>query len=133
MKKKCLNPKELFNSTQYGFSQIVIAEGSRMVFISGQVGWDENQKIVGKDDLKKQTEKAFENLKLAIQKVGGTMENIVMLRLYLVNYQQQDGVIISDALKKYFGTTSPPASTWINVQGLANEDFLIEVEAQAMI
>ena len=104
-----------------------------MVFISGQVGWDENQKIVGKDDLKKQTEKAFENLKLAIQKVGGTMENIVMLRLYLVNYQQQDGVIISDALKKYFGTTSPPASTWINVQGLANEDFLIEVEAQAMI
>lgn len=133
MKKKCLNPKELFNSTQYGFSQIVIAEGSRMVFISGQVGWDENQKIVGKDDLKKQTEKAFENLKLAIQKVGGTMENIVMLRLYLVNYQQQDGAIISDALKKYFGTTSPPASTWINVQGLANEDFLIEVEAQAMI
>lgn len=132
MKKKCINPNELFDSRQYGFSQIVIGEGSKMVFISGQVGWDENQKIVGKNDLKKQTQKAFENLKLAIQNAGGTLENIVMLRLYLVNYQQEEGSIISNVLKKYFGTTSPPASTWINVQGLANEDFLIEVEAQAV-
>jgi len=133
MKKKCVNPKELFNSTQYGFSQIVIGEGSKMVFISGQVGWDNEQNIVGKNDLKKQTEKTLENLKLAMEKAGGTLKNIVMLRLYLVNYQQQDGSIISDALKKYFGTSSPPASTWVNVQGLANEDFLIEIEAQAVL
>ena len=68
-----------------------------------------------------------------MQKTGGTLENIVMLRLYLVNYQQKDGSIISNALIKYFGTESPPASTWINVQGLASEDFLIEIEAQAML
>jgi len=73
MKKQCLNPKELFNSTQFGFSQIVIAKGSKMVFISGQVGWDENQNIVGKNDLKKQTEKTLENLKLAMEKAGGNL------------------------------------------------------------
>ena len=132
MKKKCLNPKELFNSTQYGFSQIVIGEGSKLVFISGQVGWDEEQNMIGENDLKKQTEKALDNLNLAIQKAGGTLENIVMLRLYIVDYQQQ-GSIISEALKKYFGTESPPASTWINVQGLASTDFLIEIEAQAIL
>jgi len=133
MKKQCLNPKELFNSTQYGFSQIVIGEGSKMVFISGQVGWDEEQNIVGKNDLKKQTEKSLDNLKLAIGKAGGTLDNIVMLRLYIVDYRQEQGSIISEALIKYFGTDSPPASTWINVQGLASADFLIEIEAQAIL
>jgi enamine deaminase RidA (YjgF/YER057c/UK114 family) len=87
MNKKCINPKELFNSTQYGFSQIVTSEHGKTVFISGQVAWDENLNIVGKNDLRAQAQKA----------------------------------------------KAPPASTWVSVNGLADEDFLIEIEAQAVI
>lgn len=133
MKKQAINPKELFNSTQYGFSQIVVSQPGTMVFISGQVAWDENGEIIGKGDLKIQTEKAFQNLKTAIEAAGGSLENIVMLRLYIVNYQPRNGEIISEILKENFGTANPPASTWLNVQGLANKDFMIEVEAQAII
>ncbi len=133
MSRKTINPDQLFNSLQHGFSQITTSEPGKHVFISGQVAWDENANIVGKDDLEIQTMQSMANLKTAMQVAGGTLEDIVMLRIYLVNFKQEDGSIITNALKETFGTQNPPSSTWINVQGLANEDFLVEVEAHAVI
>jgi enamine deaminase RidA (YjgF/YER057c/UK114 family) len=133
MSKRCINPKELFNSTQYGFSQIVVSDPGKIVFISGQVAWDENLNIVGGNDLRIQTQKAIDNLKAAIESAGGSLENIVMLRIYKVDYKMEDGPVINEILKKNFGTSTPPASTWVSVKGLANEGFLIEIEAQAVI
>lgn len=133
MKKESINPKSLFDSRQYGFSQIVVANPGKIVFISGQVAWDENLNLIGKNNLAKQTQKSLENLKTAIESIGSSLENITMLRIYKVDYQQEEGAIISKYLKQYFGTENPPASTWINVKGLANEGFLIEIEAQAII
>ena len=133
MKKEYINPASLFDSQQFGFSQIAVSPPGKMVFISGQVSWDENRNIVGKNDLAQQMEKSLLNLKVAIEAAGGTLADIVMLRIYIVNFQQDKGPIISEALIKYFGIKNQPASTWINVQGLANEDFLIEIEAQAVI
>lgn len=133
MNRQTINPAELFNSTQYGFSQIALSPPGKMVFISGQVAWDENLNIIGENNLEKQTRKAFDNLKIAIESVGGTMENIMMLRIYKVDYQKEDGPIISSILTETFGSQHPPASTWVNVKGLANEGFLIEVEAQAVL
>jgi 2-iminobutanoate/2-iminopropanoate deaminase len=133
MNKTCLNPKELFNSTQYGFSQIVVCDPGKLAFISGQVAWDENLNIVGENDLKIQTQKAIDNLKTAVEIVGGTLENIAMLRIYKVDYKKEDGPVINEILRKNFGTSAPPASTWVSVKGLANESFMIEIEAQAVI
>jgi len=127
------NPEALFNSTQYGFSQIAISSPGKLVFISGQVAWDENQKIVGENNLELQTQQAIDNLKIAIESVDGAMENIMMLRIYKVDYKKEDGPIISSVLRKNFGTINPPASTWLSVKGLANEGFMIEIEAQAVI
>jgi enamine deaminase RidA (YjgF/YER057c/UK114 family) len=104
-----------------------------MVFISGQVAWNEKMNIVGKDNLKLQAQQSIDNIKLAIESAGGRLENIVMLRIYKVNYKKEDGPVINEILKKNFDPLSPPASTWISVQGLANEEFMIEIEAQAVI
>lgn len=131
--KKSINPIELFNSVQHGFSQIVACKPGKLIFISGQVAWDENSQIVGENDLEKQMRKAMDNLTLAMGSVGGSLENIVMLRIYIVDYREEDGPMISEVLKETFGTKSPPASTWINVKGLANEEFMIEIEAQAVM
>jgi 2-iminobutanoate/2-iminopropanoate deaminase len=133
MKNKCINPKELFNSTQYGFSQVVVCEPGKIVFISGQVAWDKNLNIVGGNNLHLQTQKAIDNLKLAVESAGGNLEDIVMLRIYKVDYKREDGPVINEVLKKNFGILTPPASTWVSVKGLANEEFLIEIEAQAVI
>ena len=133
MRRETVNPQTLFNSTQYGFSQIAIANPGKLVFISGQVAWDENFKITGENNLETQTRKAIDNLKIAVESVGGTMENIMMLRIYIVDYQPENGSMINSILKENFGTDNPPASTWINVKGLANDGFLVEIEAQAVI
>ena len=133
MSRKSVNPERLFNTTQFGFSQITISDKRRQVFISGQVAWNEKMEIVGKDNLQLQAQKAIDNLKLALEEIGGSLDDIMMLRIYKVDYKSEDGPIISGVLKNNFGTENPPASTWINVQGLANEDFMIEIEAQAII
>ncbi|MDX1478877.1 MAG: RidA family protein [Saprospiraceae bacterium] len=133
MHKETINPPALFNSTQYGFSQVVITNPGRLVFISGQVAWDEQMQIVGEGDLEAQTQKAFDNLRVALESAGGTLQDIVMLRIYKVDYQNEDGPVIASLLRDHFGTHSPPASTWVSVQGLANDQFLIEIEAQAVI
>lgn len=133
MKKASINPKELFDSVQFGFSQVVVCEPGKMVFISGQVAWDENCNLIGGRDLGAQTQKAIDNLRIAMESVGGTLDNIVALRIYKVDYKMEDGAIISEVLKRNFGGVSPPVSTWISVNGLANAGFLIEIEAQAVI
>lgn len=133
MERKTINPETLFNSVQFGFSQVAISSPGKLVFISGQVAWDENMNIVGENNLELQTQKAIDNLITAIESAGGTKENIMMLRIYIVDFQQEDGRRISSILTQNFGSKNPPASTWISVNGLANEGFKIEIEAQAVV
>ena len=104
-----------------------------MVFISGQVACDEQFNVVGENDLAQQIQKAIDNLEIAIKAAGGSLENIVMLRIYKVNYQAEDGGIINKVLKSKFGTDNPPASTWLGVSGLVDKRFMIEIEAQAVV
>ena len=132
MKKSTINPETLFDSIKYGFSQVVVSDPGKMVFISGQVAWNREEQIIGANDLELQTIKSVENLETSIGAAGGTLGDIVMLRIYKVNYQEGDGVVIGRVLKDKFGAHLP-ASTWIGVQKLAGPDFLIEIEAQAVI
>ncbi|MCB0664912.1 MAG: RidA family protein, partial [Saprospiraceae bacterium] len=81
MKKKTINPQTLFNSKQFGFSQVAISDPGRIVFISGQVAWDENLNVSGINDLAGQTRKSLDNLEIAIREAGGNLSDIVMLRI----------------------------------------------------
>ncbi len=133
MKNKHVNPSALFNSRPHGFSQAVVSKPGRIVFISGQVAVNKNLKVAGKNNLKKQVSKTIKNLNLVIEAAGGNLNDIVMLRIYKVDFKMEDARVISNMLKKHFGDKSPPASTWINVKGLAISDVMIEIEAQAII
>lgn len=132
MPRETINPPQLFNSTQYGFSQIASGQGNRLVTISGQVGWDADQNIVGSGDLAAQFQQALHNLKIAIEAANGTLDNILLLHIYIVQAAQDDLAPISGGLKSYFPENSP-ASSWVIVSRLANPDFLVEVEAIAVI
>jgi enamine deaminase RidA (YjgF/YER057c/UK114 family) len=133
MYKETLNPPTLFPSRQYGFSQIVKVSAGKTVYCSGQVAWDANQRIVGKDDLQAQTNQSLKNVRTAIQTAGGTLADVVSLRIYIVQHKMVESRYVSQALKAFFPDDSPPAATWIGVHSLANEDFLIEIEAIAVI
>ena len=133
MPKEYVNPDNLFSSLPNGFSQIVVATGRKMVFISGQTAWDEHKNIVGGDSFLEQARQAFRNLKKAMEAAGGTLKDIVALRIYVVDYQAESGTAVGIALREFFSPDNPPASTWIGVSALADPEFLIEIEATAVL
>jgi len=133
MPKEYINPDSLFPSLPHGFSQIVVASGKRMVFISGQTAWDERKNILGGDSVLQQARQAFRNVEKAMQAAGGTLKDVVALRIYVVDYQAECGTAVGTALRECFSSENPPASTWIGVSALADPEFLIEIEATAVL
>jgi Putative translation initiation inhibitor, yjgF family len=133
MPKKYINPDSLFPSLPHGFSQVVIASGKKMVFISGQTAWDARKNIVGGDSVLEQARQAFRNLEKAMEATGGTLKDVVAMRIYVVDYQAESGTAVGTALREFFSPQNPPASTWIGVSALAAPEFLIEIEATAVL
>jgi len=133
MPKTHLNPPNLPNWSQ-AFSQIVICkEPKSTIYISGQVSVDENKSIIGPNDLAIQAKQAFQNLHLALEAVKATEKDVVKLTIYIKNYSSDDAPAIGSALRTYFEGDSLPTSTWVGVQSLAEEGFLIEVDAIAVL
>jgi 2-iminobutanoate/2-iminopropanoate deaminase len=132
MPKEYINPSSLFPSLPHGFSQVVIATGKKMVFVSGQTAWDTQKNIVGGDSVLEQARQAFRNLEKAMEAAAGTLKDIVALRIYVVDYQAECGTAVGIVLREFF-SENPPASTWIGVWALADPEFLIEIEATALL
>jgi|SRR4029453_1863749 2-iminobutanoate/2-iminopropanoate deaminase len=133
MPKEYINPNSLFPSLPHGFSQVVIASGRKMVFVSGQTAWDARKNIGGGDSVLKQARQAFRNLETAMEAAGGTLKDIVALGIYVVDYQAESGTAVGTALREFFSPQNPAASTWIGVSALAVPEFLIEIEATAVL
>ncbi|MBI1764685.1 MAG: RidA family protein [Acidobacteria bacterium] len=133
MSKQHLNPATLFPSLPSGFSQAVVTTPGRIVFLSGQTAWDANKQIVGGNDLGAQTRQALQNVRLGVEAAGGALADVVSLRLYIVNPQPGDTGQVGEALREFFPTDKPPASTWIGVTSLAVPEFLVEIEAIAVL
>jgi enamine deaminase RidA (YjgF/YER057c/UK114 family) len=104
-----------------------------MVFLSGQVGWNEHQQIIGPNDLRAQTWQTFRNIETAIKAAGGTLTDIVSLRFYIVEEKLEESHHLQEALKEFFPAERAPTTTWLGVRALANKEFLIEIEAIGVI
>lgn len=130
-KVEFLNPTGLANLGT--FSQVATVTGGKTVHISGQLAWDANVKLVGAGDLKIQTEKVFDNMRIALAAVGATFDNIVKLTTYVVDLKPEDRATIGEIRKRYFTSGKLPASTLIGVDALVMADALIEVEAIAVV
>ncbi len=133
MTTTAVNPPDLFNSRQYGFSQAVVATGQRTLYCSGQVGWDKNEDIGAAGDLGDQTRRSLANVERLVNAAGGTLKDIVSLRIYIVGENIWNGRAIREALLATFGPDAPPAATWIGVAALANLEFVVEIEAVAVL
>jgi enamine deaminase RidA (YjgF/YER057c/UK114 family) len=133
MPKEHINPNSLFPSVQHGFSQMVTARGGKTVYISGQTAWDSNKQIIGGKNLGEQTRQALRNIRTAVEAAGGALPDVVSVRIYVVDYKPEDAGPVGEAFRDFFPGECPPASTWIGVSSLAVEDFLIEIEAIAVI
>jgi 2-iminobutanoate/2-iminopropanoate deaminase len=130
--RRFVNPPDAWDTTQFGFSQAVVAAPGDMIFVSGQVDWDADRNI-GHRDLASQTPGAFANLVRVLEAAGASAGDVTALRIYIVGDPSDDTSAVSEALRSTFGPGPGPAATWIMVRGLAAPDLLIEVEATAVI
>ena len=125
------NPSTLCKT--HGWSHVVTTSGGKTIHISGQTGIDANGNIVGKGDLKRQTEQTFENLRLALEAAGATWRDVVVTRLYVVNLKPEHVPIIREVRSRYVSAENPPASTLVGVSALVGADWMIEIEATAVV
>jgi len=126
-----LNPPTLGKT--HGWTHVVTTCGGKTIHISGQTAVDADGKVVGKGDLKRQTEQAFENLRLALAAAGATWSDVVVTRLYVVNLKPEHVPIIREVRSRFVSAEHPPASTLVGVSALVGADWLIEIEATAVV
>ena len=126
-----INPDELVKNS--AFTNVITVTGpTKTIYIGGQDSIDASGEIVGKGDIKKQTEQVLKNLQTALKAAGADLENIVKWNILVVQGQPiQPGL---EAFQKVWGNRpNPPTITVAFVAGLANPDFLVEMDAIAVV
>ncbi len=115
------------------FSQVVVASGTRMIYTAGQVSIDEHGVLVGAGDLAAQTAQAMRNVGLALAAARASYADIVKITTYVVSYKPEHRAIIGGARAPFFANGTPPASTLVGVATLALPEWLVEIEAVAVV
>jgi len=107
-----------------------LSKAKRMIWVSGQIAFDENQKFVGKGDIRVQTEQCLKNIQAALKKLGGSMEDVVQVIVFVKSMSGLKD--IHDIRLKYFKEPFP-TSTLVQITGFVHPDALIEINAVAVL
>jgi enamine deaminase RidA (YjgF/YER057c/UK114 family) len=126
-----LKPEGLAPAT--GYSHVVVTQPGKLVFIAGQVASNRRGQLVGKDDLRAQTVQVFENIKTALAAAGATLDDVVKINYYVKGYKPESLATVREVRNLYVNKAAPPASVLVGVTSLVQEDYLIEVDAVAVI
>jgi reactive intermediate/imine deaminase len=126
---KRTNPPAL--SAPTGYTHIVEVTGpNKTIYISGQIAYDKDGKVVGAGDMKAQAEQVFKNLQAALTAAGATFSDVVKMNSYITDMSKVQAV--RDVRAKYF-TANAPASTFVEVKGLVRPELLLEIEVVAVV
>ena len=130
---RLFNPDTMAKPTA-GYSQVAEVTGGRIVYIAGQVALDRSGNLVGKDDFRAQLQQVFENLKAAVEAAGGDFNSVIKLNYYCAESVDPAQFPLTREIRdKYVNTANPPASTFVVVKRLVRPDYLIEIEATAVV
>jgi reactive intermediate/imine deaminase len=126
--KRFLSPDTL--PPPFGYSQVVDAPATRVIYIAGQVPLDREGRLVGEGDLEAQARQVFENLTAALEAAGASWADVVKLGYFVRDVGHIASVrSIRDG---FVDTEHPPASTLVEVSSLFRPDVLIEIDAVAV-
>ena len=112
------------------YSSGVEAPAGRTIYVSGQVAFDAEGNVVGEGDIKLQTETVLEHVKTVVEEVGGSMEDIVKVTVFITDMGLYDD--IHEVRRRYFEEPFP-ASSMVEVSALIDPRLLIEIEAIAVL
>ena len=126
-----LNPETLHHNP--AFTQAVAVSGAvKTVYVGGQNAVDASGAIIGKGDIGAQTEQVMHNIQAALAAGGAGLEHVIKWNLYLVQGQPlEPGFAVFQRV--WNRRPNPPAISMMRVAGLANPDFLLEIDAIAVV
>jgi len=131
-KFRVLSPPQL--PKPVGYSHMAEITGGKMIYIAGQVALDASGNIVGKNDYGAQLQQVFFNLKTALESAGASFKNVVKLNYYIVDsVDRSEFFAYREVRDRFVDTANPPVATVVVVRGLFLPEFLIEIEAVAVV
>ena len=128
MQRHIVRPEGLAATS--GYSHVAEFSG-RLVAVSGQVAWDADGNVVGRDDVEVQARQVFANLGTALVAAGTDLAHVVKLTVFLTDIG--DVATVRRVRNEFVDAASPPASTLVQVVALVDPALKIEVEALAVV
>ena len=125
-----IDPEEL--PVPQTYTHVIVATGSRLVFVAGQEPEDRQGNLVGPGDLAAQARQVFANLGRALAAGGARPAQVAKITIFVVNYRREYLPVIEEARVALFGDHKP-ADTLVGVAALAGTGYLIEVDAIAVL
>jgi enamine deaminase RidA (YjgF/YER057c/UK114 family) len=132
MKKRYLNPQQLFDPRFFTHT-VAVSGDYTLAFVAGQVSYDRDGVVVGKGDMRAQSEQVFRSLTHNLKAVGATWSDVVKMNAYLVRATPEAVNIYREVRSRYLDAKALPASTLIGIERLVHDDLLLEVEVIAAL
>jgi len=126
-----INPNGMYKPNKNIYSQVVKSAGATTVHVAGTVPFDEDANVVGIDDMKVQVLKILDNIRISLEAAGATPADVVRINVYALDV---DDYVSSGAPEVIsFFSDNKPASTTVQVSRLVHPDWIVEIEATAVI
>jgi enamine deaminase RidA (YjgF/YER057c/UK114 family) len=126
---QCINPDDI--PAPVTFSHVVVATGSRLVFVSGQVAEDSQGNLIGAGDMTVQARQVFANIGRALAAAGARPQQVTKLTIFVANYRREHLAMIEEGRIALFGDHKP-TDTLVGVAALSRPDYLLEIDAIAV-
>src|SRR5512132_999036 len=117
MPLECINPADL--ATPQAYTHVIVATGTRLVFVAGQVAEDGEGNLVGHGDLAVQARQAFDNVGRALAAARARPEQVARITIFVVKYRHENLPVIEQARVALFGDHKP-TDTLLGVETLAH-------------
>ncbi|MDZ4148848.1 MAG: RidA family protein [Flavobacteriaceae bacterium] len=126
--KQYLNPD---GTKPVGFSQVVVTNPGKTIYLSGQVPFDASGRI--SSDFEQQTTQVYNNIQKALAAAGATFADVVKMQIFIVDYTPEKLEVIRKIRLKYIDNEHPPATTLVGVLAFFRPDVKIEIDVIAVI
>ena len=126
-----INPNGMYKPNKNIYSQVVKSAGATTVHVAGTVPFDEDANVVGIDDMKVQVLKILDNIRISLEAAGATPADVVRINVYALDVDDYVSNGAPEVIS--FFSDNKPASTTVQVSRLVHPDWVVEIEATAVI
>ena len=126
-----INPESL--GAPRGYSNGILADAGKLLFVAGQIGWDDRQVVVS-DAFVEQFDQALANVLTVVSAAGGSAHDVMRLIIYVTDKNEYKAQLreVGDRYRKHMGKHFP-AMVLVEVKSLLDDGAKVEIEAMAVI